>query len=169
MSRAFAPICILFICLTGCVRPPENALPEYPLAISIENNPSTVSAVIDPEDEYSYYWQYATSVRSPERRLKVVEFGGCISEGGYYLALPTIYERPFNSQEFADWYGCEEAILEPGVTYTDSSNYNLIERTLFTNDGSRASQFWYFIGEDGSGERYIGFGEITLINSLTRE
>jgi hypothetical protein len=84
--------------------------------------------------------------------VTIIEFGALVRQRPQSdsWALQTIYDRPFNAAEFADWYACPGALLRKGASCGDPSNYT---------DAERLQGFetrWYFIGRTRAGKLVKG-------------
>jgi hypothetical protein len=73
------------------------------------------------------------------------------------LKLSSIFDRPFNNEEFARWYRCENGILNEGETYSDKDNW-LGKTNKLTND--TIVSLWYYIGINEQGKKVAGAKEI---------
>ncbi len=71
--------------------------------------------------------------------------------------LTTIYNRPFNKEEFAKWYNCKNGVLKKGISYSDKDNW--IGKTNKLS-GKRIKGLWYFIGKNRKGKLLVGASEI---------
>lgn len=94
---------------------PEK-LKSIPLGIEVKHSKTNVYAEFnekDPEKFGKYKWHFETNLRSPNENLKIIEFGTYLRKGNKW-EFAFIYDRPFNSEEFAKWYSCDDAILKKG-------------------------------------------------------
>lgn len=127
----------------------EVELSRLPVGLAVTCTPNPARAVTGGRSRSPYTWRYETSVRSTAGPLRVVEFGAFVWTGGQWQ-FSTFTGRPFTAADFADWYGCPLALVEPWATCTDPSNWSA-GATL------RASKTkWYYIAVDAAGKRYKG-------------
>lgn len=137
---------------------PEK-LKELPIGLEVIHNTSEVYATIntkDPEKWGLYQLQFKTSVTALEEDLEIIEFGGYLWKDNLW-ELRSIYARPFNAEEFAKWYGCENGQLKKGVSYSDSDNW------LGKGDVLNSVEIkciWYFIAKNEGGEKFVGASEL---------
>lgn len=103
-------------------------------------------------------WRHSTTVASTVGPVTIVEFGCLALEGGRWT-LATVSRAPYTADDFAAWYGCPDAMLESGRTYTDASNFS--PGTASPEPVIR----WYFIGVDAEGRRVKGEADVTLPTS----
>jgi hypothetical protein len=142
-------------------------LMDLPIGIEVRHSKDKVYAEIntkDPEKRGKYKWHYSTSVKSLNEGLTVVEFGAYVLTNGSWQHN-TIYDRPFNKEEFAKWYSCLNGELIKGTEFTDLNNWSKGNNL----DGDSAKSLWYFIGENKNGKRFRGTAEITSIHKLEIE
>ena len=97
-----------------------------------------------------YRWWYKTTVSAIGGEVTIVEFGALAWHDGRWVTGGSITERPYTAKEFADWYSCPNAVIKPGETYSDPTNWSSSSELLA--EKSR----WYYIGVDGSGRRVKG-------------
>jgi len=132
--------------------PKVRELGALPVGIRVTHTPNPVRAQAGGRSGLRYTWLYETRVAAILEEVSIVEFGALVrkrppSEG---WALQTIYDRPFNATEFADWYSCPGALLRKGVSCADPSNYT-------GADGLQAFETrWYFIGRTRAGKLVKG-------------
>jgi len=135
------------------------------IGIEVNHSPSYVYATEntkDPEKRGKYQLQHATSVKSINEELVIVEFGGYVWYNNEWV-LKTIYDRPFNKEEFTKWYKCENGILKKGIPFTDNDNWMGKTNVL---SGREISGLWYYIGKNKNGEMFVGAKEISGILKL---
>ena len=137
---------------------------DIPVGIEVHHNLDKVFATIN--DEYparggKYKWKYQTSVKAINEDLTIVEFGGYILEDDKWVEK-SIERRPFNNEEFQDWYNCPKGVLVKGVAFTDTDNWG----TSNTLAGIDAKTLWYFIGINSENERFVGYAELEMIGKL---
>lgn len=171
-------ITISLICLTvlfSCIeRNNEEVAVQLPEklegldeGLTVLHSTDTVYATLntkDPEKWGKYQLQFSTSVSTEFNDLQVVEFGAYVWKNGHWT-MKTIYDRPFNQEEFAKWYNCPNGALKPNVTYTDNDNW------LGKSDYLRGEAFrvlFYFIGKDLAGKKHMGYKEIVGVMKLRK-
>ncbi|MFT5823952.1 MAG: hypothetical protein ACI8ZM_005218 [Crocinitomix sp.] len=137
---------------------PEK-IKELPLGMEVLHNPEEVYATVntkDPEKWGAYQLQFTTSVKAISEDLEIIEFGGYIWENEQW-EFRSIYDRPFNTEEFNKWYGCENGILKKDKTYSDTDNW--MGKTNYLS-GREIKSLWYFIAKNDAGEKFVGAQEI---------
>lgn len=145
---------------------PER-LAQISTGIEVRHNKNIVYAERnsdDPKKHGLYVWKYETAIKNLRKEpLKVVEFGAYLLIDGKWT-FKSIYKRPFNAQEFEDWYHCPKAILRPGATYIDNKNWSKGNQL----SGHETRSLWYYIAEDNNGKKYKGIQEIITVGSLSK-
>jgi hypothetical protein len=116
----------------------------------------------DPEKYGQYKWHFATSVSCIYPELVITEFGAYQWTGDEW-EFKSIYDRAFNPEEFSEWYSCPEAIIVREETYTDSNNWS--KGNVLS--GERSKSLWYFIGQDGHENNYVGWSEIITVGKVS--
>jgi hypothetical protein len=134
---------------------------DIPIGIEVKHNKQRVLATINQKHSEKYVWKYETSVKAIRQDLKIIEFGGFIKESGKWIEK-NITSRPFNSQEFEEWYNCRAAIAKKGIIYTDTNNWS----KSTTLESESKITLWYFIGENSNKKRFVGFQSITIVNEV---
>jgi len=129
---------------------------SLPRGLSVTHQPNPVKAVLNGRSGARFTWMFSTRVEAMEQPLRIVEFGAFTYRFGAWR-FGTIFGRPFTAEEFADWYGCEGALVVPGKPCTDHKNYSGGDRLR----EDRA--LWYFIGESEDGERFVGASEVRAL------
>lgn len=124
-------------------------LASLPTGISVSHSPNPVKAQLGGRSGYKYTWIYKTNVAAQTGRVVIEEFGSFTWHDGQWFFV-NFTKRPFTARDFSEWYGCPNAILTVGSTYSDHSNWTGAE-TLTTG-----KMKWYFIGRTESGERVKG-------------
>mgnify|MGYP000540977754 CR=1 FL=1 len=158
MNQIVRCLLILFITCSCSTDNLPEALSVIPDGIEVHHSEKIVYAeqnFDDPDEAGRYIWKYETTVSTSEPDLQIVEFGAYIWSGSKW-EFRTVYNRPFNSEEFEMWYDCPDARLQENSEYTDPSNWS---KGDFLN-GKESKALWYFIGENSKGERYKGTCEI---------
>ena len=125
----------------------------------IKHNVDTVFATIntkDPEKWGKYQLQFTTSVSTIDKEVKIIEFGGYMLKGDTWV-FTSIYDRPFNSEEFEKWYKSPGSKIKIGETFSDTDNWLAKTNNL---NGREIKSLWYFIGLTDDGEKLIGISEV---------
>ena len=128
---------------------------NVPNGIEVVHTPSYVYASInqkDPAKRGVYQLEFNTTVIAINEDLEIVEFGGYDLINDEWV-LYTVYDRPFNKEEFSSWYGCENGILKKGVAYSDSENWIAKSDVL---SGRKVKSLWYFIAKNKQGTFFKG-------------
>lgn len=161
---------IIFLILLNCALriPKDVQLPEklknITTGIEVTHSKNNVYAIPNKKDidKYGKYkWHYETTVSATNENLTIVEFGAYVWSGNKWV-FNTIYNRPFNKEEFSKWYSCENAFIEKGQSFTDHNNWGKGDIL----DGKKSKTLWYFIGVNKSGEKFKGIAEIVTIGKL---
>ncbi|TGE15196.1 hypothetical protein [Hymenobacter elongatus] len=135
-----------------------RALPDklrrVPVGIMLWHTPNPNYPEPDVAQPGHYLWKHSTMVRNETgQELEVVECGSFIwySAAGWQANLT---ETP---AEFAELFGCPQARLRPGTTYTFAKNYRYAAsaKSLYGGDA-----LWYILAKDNSGKLYKGMGLI---------
>lgn len=141
-----------------------NKISSLPIGIVVKHNHRKVYAEIDsitPERGGRIKWKYKTTVSSIKDSLKIIEFGACVFTDGKWIEQ-TIYDRPFNNQEFADWYNCPDGVLIDKEKYSDNNNWTSSSEIGLVSSKS----LWYYIGEDKNKKKYVGYSSIITLANL---
>jgi hypothetical protein len=158
-----ALIVFILLGLTACG---PNYLPkdypeeirDLPIGIEVIHNPAEIYATEntkDPEKYGAYQLHLTTTVTALEEDLEIVEFGGYFWRHEQW-EFATLYDRPFNPEEFEKWYSCENGELKKGVPYADPDNW-LGKGDLL--NGLEIKYIMYFIAKNKAGEKFIGASE----------
>lgn len=124
-------------------------LAALPVGLEVRHTPNPGRAVRGGRSGAKYTWLHQTSVKALDEDVVISEFGAFVWHRGQWV-FGTIFGRPFNADEFAEWYSCPQAALRKGRVATDPSNYagdNVLrpQKTL-----------WFYIGVTTSGKRVKG-------------
>lgn len=165
---------LIWLLMTGCSSSNEqtNQLP-LPMkleqikrnTIEVNHSVDTVFATVnakDPEKRGKYQLQVTTSVSSKEADLTIQEFGAYMLENGEWK-FSSIFNRPFNKEEFSKWYGCKNGILKKDSVYNDPDNW-LAKGDVLTRD--TLVSLWYFIGLDNYGNQHLGTRKVVGVFHL---
>ncbi len=178
----YVSLWILIFCLIGCASeettrqiidstatefsaPLPSKLRQFEIGLDVEHHTDTVYASIntkDPEQRGKYQLQFTTTVSTNHQKIKIIEFGAYLLVNNEWT-FKSIYNRPFNSEEFEKWYKCPDAILESGKSYRDTDNW--LGKTNNLN-GTTMNSLWYFLGETEKGKKLIGISEVIGIWKL---
>ena len=131
------------------VDPKERELAALPVGMEVTHAPDPVRAQQGGRSGRKYTWLHGTTVKSTAGRLVVQEFGAFSWHDGRWV-FNTITGKPFTAQDFAEWYSCPGAVLEPSRGYTDPDNYS------GGDDLVAHKSKWYFIAMNDKGERVKG-------------
>lgn len=140
-----------------------NKVTSLPVGIRVKHSKRKAFAELNtshPQRGGTYRWNYATSVTPLVDSLTIIEFGAFILEDGKWVER-TIYGRPFNGDEFEQWYKCKNALLIKGRKYFDKNNWTSANDI---NAGSKS--LWYYIGVDKNKKKYVGYAVIKTIAKL---
>ena len=151
----------------GCNRlqsrtdPKEKELASIPVGIVVTHTPNPAAAQEGVLGKYRYGWVYRTTVRSTGGPLKMEEFGALGWSGNRWV-FTSFTGKPFTAQDFAEWYSCPGAKLQPSTEYSDPKNWT-------GSDTLRPSKSkWYFIARDETGRRVKGEAVIDALGQLAR-
>jgi hypothetical protein len=127
-------------------------LSALPVGIRVTHTPNPAKAQAGGRSGQPYTWLYETRVTAISEDVSIIEFGALVrkSPQSGSWELRTIYGRPFNGAEFADWYSCREALVRKSASCADPSNYT---------GSSRLEAFetrWYFVGRTRTGKLVKG-------------
>ena len=128
-------------------------LERLPNTLVVTHSPNPAVAVEDSTARYRYTWQFSTTVESTAGDVTIVEFGSLNLEGDRWL-FANFGGKSFTREQFAEWYGCEGAVLHEGTACTDAKNWSR------ANELQRKRSLWYYFGVDEAGQRVAGSAEI---------
>lgn len=170
MNKVYLVVSVITMVVTCYLATSQNEtkLPKkienLPIGIEVRHNLEQVYATFNedyPTRGGIFKWEYQTSVKATITDLKIIEFGGFILEGGKWIEK-NIELRPFNNQEFQDWYKCPSGVLKKGQIYTDTNNWGTSNKI----EDIETKTLWYFIGTNSEGEKFVGFSGIKMIGEL---
>lgn len=99
-------------------------------------------------------WLHRTAVTSEVGPVTIVQYGYFLqNDGHWYLAYG---EEGFSGEDFAKRFGCPDATMRAGTTYTNEFTRSTPDR------GPEQTARWYFIGVDAEGNRVKGEATVTL-------
>jgi len=133
--------------------------------IKVIHTPSMVYATLntkDPDKRGKYQMQHTTSVEALYEDLEIIEFGAYAWLNNQW-ELKTIYDRPFNQDEFIKWYNCNDGLIIKGEKYSDTDNWIGKGNVL---NGREFDGLWYFIGKNKDGKLFVGKKEVTGIMKM---
>lgn len=136
---------------------------SLPEGIEVIHTPNPVRAQRNGPSEAKYTYVYRTEVRTKSKRLRLVEFGAFVQPQPGKWVFSTFTGKPFTASDFAEWYNCPGAYLEPGNAYADESNWSGANKLRNTET------IWYYIGEDKDGNRYQGSAHVWELDVLKLE
>ena len=142
-------------------------LKDLEVGIKVTHSADTVYATIndkDPEKWGKYQLKFTTTVEAISEDLELVEFGGYIWENGKWQ-FKSIYDRPFNKDEFDKWYGAKDGKISLESKYADHDNWMTKSDVL---NGNVYRGLWYFIGKKANGEKVVGVKEIVCVMKLKK-
>ncbi len=139
--------------------PKEREISSLPFGIEVTHDPPRPKARTGLPSGAKYTWVFATTVKATREAVTVQEFGALVWHEGRWV-FTNFTGKPFTSQDFAEWYACPGARLEPGVSYVDPRNWTAA-------DGLGESRTkWYFIGTTDGGERVRGEATMETLAAL---
>ncbi|WP_417265791.1 hypothetical protein [Brumimicrobium sp.] len=158
---------LLLLFLIGCsnskssIHPLPKKLSKLPIGIKVIHSEDMVYASLNEDQNrgQKYKWNHSTTVSTLKEELTIVEFGGYVYEDNSWKEK-NIEFRPFNNQEFEDWYKCPKGILLKNKTYTDNNNWSTADELI------NSSTIWYFIGEDKNGKKFVGYEFVEIKGEL---
>lgn len=159
-------IIILLLAMYSCSTLKEKQSVPWPKKIAnldkgliVTHSADTVYATIntkDPDKRGKYQLQFTTSVSSKKGNIEIIEFGAYLLTDNNWEFV-SIFDRPFNNEEFAKWYNCEDGIIDEGKTFSDNDNWLRKTNKL---DNKTIVSLWYYIGVDDEGNKVVGAREI---------
>jgi hypothetical protein len=132
---------------TSSGKPPE--LGGIAVGLRVEHTPNPVPAVLGDRSGLKYTWVHRTTVTALHDDVTITEFGAFVWHNGQWV-FSTIYDRPFNTKEFAEWYSCPAARIAKGRSFSDPHNYTGGPVLLASKTK------WYFIGRNSKGQQVKG-------------
>lgn len=125
---------------------------NLPDGLTVTHTPDTVEpTLLGPG---GHEWLHRTTVTSEVGPVTIVEYGYVVEKDGYWYRA--VGEEGFSSQDFAKRFGCPEARIEAGATYT-----NEYTRSIKDNMPEQTAR-WYFIGVDAEGNKVKGEATVKL-------
>ncbi|MFK7786786.1 MAG: hypothetical protein AB8B56_16825 [Crocinitomicaceae bacterium] len=148
-------------------KPWPEKLQNIETGLKVEHSTDTVFATIntkDPEKRGKYQMKFTTSVESINEDLEVVEFGAYFWENEEWV-LTSIYDRPFNQEEFKKWYGSEDGMIQLGKKYADMDNWLAKSDYL---SGRQCEALLYFIAKNSKGQKFMGAKEVVGVMKMKK-
>lgn len=153
--------------VVGCTNSKaDNATKNWPkklqnleTGLKVTHSADTIFAAIntkDPEQKGRYQLQFTTTVESIDEDLEIVEFAAYFWENEKWV-FKSMFDRPFNKNEFDKWYNSENGQILLGETYSDNDNW-LVKSDYLNGETYKA--LLYFIARNKQGEKFVGAREI---------
>lgn len=135
--------------------PKLEELVVLPSVLTVAHTPEAVPAELSGPG--GSRWTHSTTVSAAAGPVTILEFGYLVERDGHWVSAAQP-GTPYTADDFAKWYDCPGAVLQPGRSYTDQWNQSMNE--------SRGEQpvRWYFIGLDAAGRRIKGEADVTLLS-----
>jgi hypothetical protein len=140
----------------------SNSLPNFPIGLRVEHSPNPVRAMEGGRSGRPFTWAYRTTVSAIDDTVRILEFGAFSLVDGEWI-LGTVTGHPFTATDFAEWYGCPDAIVRPGISCTDANNWSGDQQLR----GQKAR--WYYFGLTEDGRQVMGWAEIEELPELVSE
>jgi hypothetical protein len=109
-----------------------------------------------------FTYAFRTSVSAIEHQVQIIEFAALYLVDGEWV-FGNVTGLPFTATDFAEWYGCPDAIVRPGVSCTDANNWSGAEQLR-----SRKAR-WYYFGVTEDNRQVMGWAEIEELPELMAE
>ncbi len=164
-------VIIAFLFLSACSSETQRSHPwpqkitELEEGIEVEHSHDTVYATLnakDPDTHGKYQLQFTTTVSSMKGDIQLKEFGAYIWRNDGWVPI-SIYDRPFNPEEFDKWYGGDDGFMLEGKNYSDPDNW--LGKTDRLN-GDTIESLLYFTGINEQGVQVVGAKEIVGILAM---
>ncbi len=134
---------------------------QLPIGLDVVHAPTVVHARANGASGCAYTWEFQTCVTAIRERLTVTEFGAFIDRGDGWV-FGTTTGKPFTGKDFAQWYNCPDALLEPGRIAIDTIDWVGTHR-LYTG-----RMLCYYIAQNHIGQRYRGESIVELSDKPSR-
>jgi len=131
------------------MHPILKQLASLPDGITVSHSPNPVKAQLGGRSGSKDTWLYTTNAAAQSDQIVIEEFGSFTWHNGQWV-FANFTKKPFSGNDFAEWYGCPNATLTVGNTYSDASNWTGGE--VFRSGKMK----WYFIGRNAMGNRVKG-------------
>lgn len=139
--------------------PWPQKITELEEGITVKHSRDTVYATLntkDPDTHGKFQLQFTTTVSSLEGDIKLKDFGAYLWRDNRWEAV-SIYDRPFNPEEFDKWYGGDKGSILEGKSYSDPDNWLA---KLDQLSGDTVEALLYFTGFNEQGTKVVGAKEI---------
>lgn len=155
-------VVLALIGVAGCqtTSPSLSEIDNLPDGLRVIHTPNPVRAHSGGRSGYHYTWQYMTTVEAIDRPITIEQFGSFDFHGGAWQ-FSNFTGKPFTRADFAEWYSCPDAALEPSKICSDPQNWSGRDRL------SSGRMLWYFIGRDSAGNRVKGQSVIELVGEIS--
>ena len=138
-----------------------DELAAIPEGLRVTHRPNPVAARPGGRSGAKYTWLHSTAVESVGPEATITEFGAFTWDWiKNRWVFGTIYGRPFNADEFAEWYNCPGAKL--------GENFVAIDRTNYSGGDAltRSRTLWYFVAETVHGGSIKGDAVVEYLPRL---
>ncbi len=129
--------------------PKYREIVDIDVGLKVTHSPSPAKAKRDRRAGTEHVWIFETSVEPTGEPVTVTEFGAIAWADGQWV-FSNFTGDPFTAQDFAEWYSCPDAKVEPGKKFTGPKNWG-------GGDGLRPGKaLLYFVGVTASGKKVKG-------------
>lgn len=135
-------------------------LASLPQGLTVSYTPDSVETSFSGPS--GVQWVHSTTVSSTEGPVEIVEYGFLLERNGRWTDEMGIRSK-YTAADFAKDFGCPDAKLMPGKSYTNEWN-----RSISDNLPEQAGK-WYFIGLDAEGKRVKGEADIKLVGNRSED
>lgn len=135
-------------------------LASLPQGLTVTYTPDTVETTFSGPS--GVQWVHSTTVSSTVGPVKIVEYGFLLERNGRWTDETGI-RNEYSAADFAENFGCPDAELLPGKSYTNEWN-----RSISDNLPEQAGK-WYFIGLDAEGNRVKGEANLKLVGNRSED
>ncbi len=136
-----------------------SELTSLPIGLKVVNSPEVIYPSLNTKnpEQYKYQLAFETEVFALHEDLEIVDFGGYIWRNNEWV-FQTMYDRPFNREEFIKWYGSINGEILMDSVYADRENW-----LTKTNDlnGLEIRLLNYFTAKNKDGKKFYGASEVT--------
>ncbi|MEX2186325.1 MAG: hypothetical protein WD875_06010 [Pirellulales bacterium] len=138
--------------------PTVEELDKLPTGIKVVHEPDVVLATLSGKNTRrgKYTWWYKTTVTATDADVTIEQFGAFVQVDGKWVNGGSFTGKPYNAEQFAEWYSCDKANIRKGKSAADPKNWS-------TSDELAAAKMrWYFIGVDATGRRVKGEATVEI-------
>jgi len=121
----------------------DTAEEEVP-ALTVSHSPNPAIVEEGGVNGYNYTCAYATTVAAGVGEVTIQSFGAFKEIDGEWVNT-NYSDEMFSDEDFADWYGCEGAKVQPEAPCTDPNNWTA-GKDMFSSTTK-----WVFYGLDSEG------------------